>query len=279
MMSPIHTKSNNIYTFATQSIGMKTIINARELGGYMMPDGRVIKRGKLLRGGALNATSQEELNLLSEKYHLVRIFDFRTSFEVERTPDKEVPGAKRIWLPAFDESSMSMAKMSLPSEAYHDLGGWLVSRAANPAVQQIARDMYPIMITTEFTQVQYAGFFQNILSSEDGAIFWHCSQGKDRTGLGAALLLAALGADRDLIMTDFEISNEVYMPEVEQVFSHLSTEDEKEAVLTFIGVNAKYFANALDIVEKQYGSLLGFLQGPICLSDDDIQDLRDRFLE
>lgn len=139
--------------------------------------------------------------------------------------------------------------------------------------------MYPIMITTEFTQVQYAGFFQNILNAEEGAIYWHCSQGKDRTGLGSALILAALGADRELIMQDFEISNDYYRTEVETIFNQVSTDEEREAILTFVGVNPRYFANALDIVEKQYGSLREFLKGPICLSDEDMQILRNRFLE
>ncbi len=267
------------YSFETQSLGFQTIINARELGGYVLPNGKRIKRGLLFRGGALSNTTHKELMILHDKYHLARIFDFRTSFELDRTPDRPVTGAKYIWLPAFDEDSMTMAKMALPPEAYKDLGGWLVENAHKKEVQDVARNMYPIMITTEFTQVQYAGFFQNILFAEEGAIYWHCSQGKDRTGLGSALMLAALGADRELIMQDFEISNDYYKNDVAAIFSRVKSEEEREAILTFVGVNPKYFANALDIVEKQYGSLLGFLKGPICLSDDDLQKLRDRFLE
>lgn len=267
------------YTFKTQSLGFETVINARELGGYVMPDGRKIKHGLLLRGGALNNTSHKELMILHDKYHLARIFDFRTSYEVERTPDRPVSEAKYIWLPAFDEDSMTMGKMALPPEAYKDLGGWLIQFAHREEVQNIARNMYPIMITTEFTQVQYAGFFQNILNAEEGAIYWHCSQGKDRTGLGSALILAALGADRELIMRDYEISNDYYKNEVEAIFRRVKNEEEREAILTFVGVNPRYFSNALDIVEKQYGSLIEFLKGPICLSDDDMQILRDRFLE
>ncbi len=267
------------YSLRTQSLGFETIINARELGGYRMPDGRTVKHGLLLRGGALSATSHKELMILHDKYHLARIFDFRTSFEVDRTPDRPVSEAKYIWLPAFDEDSMTMAKMALPPEAYKDLGGWLVEHSHMSEVQEIARNMYPIMITTEFTQVQYAGFFQNILNAEEGAIYWHCSQGKDRTGLGAALILAALGADRSLIMQDFEISNEYYRNEVDAIFRRVNTDEEREAILTFVGVNPRYFAHALDIVEQQYGSLIDFLKGPICLSEEDMQRLRDRFLE
>lgn len=271
--------SQPIYSLQTQSLGFETIINIRELGGYRMPDGRTVKHGLLLRGGALSNTSHKELMLLHDQYHLACVFDFRTSYEVERNPDRPVSEAKYIWLPAFDENSMTMGKMALPPSAYKDLGGWLVEHAHKPEVQEVARNMYPIMVTTEFTQVQYAGFFQNILNSEEGAIYWHCSQGKDRTGLGSALILAALGADRNLIMQDFEISNEYYKNDVDAIFQRVKTDEEREAILTFVGVNPHYFANALDIVEHQYGSLIDFLKGPICLSDDDIEQLRNRFLE
>lgn len=245
-----------------------------------MPDGRVVKRGKLFRSGSLFKASAKELALLHDEFNLVRVFDFRTSFELDHTPDRPVNGARYLWLPAFDEDKMTMAKMALPPDAYKDLPEWLVANAPRKEVQDIARNMYPIMITTEFTQVQYAGFFQNILNAEeDGAILWHCSQGKDRTGLGSALLLAALGADRDLIMRDFEISNEYYKKDVDAIFQRVTDPLERETVITFVGVNANYFSAALEIVEKQYGSLLDFLRGPICLSDDDIEALRNRFLE
>lgn len=268
------------YSWETQKIGLNSIVNARELGGYRMTDGRTIKHGKLFRAGSLFKASPAELILLHDKYKLVRVFDFRTSFELEHTPDRPVNGSRYFWLPAFNEDSMTMAKMALPPSAYQNLQEWLVENAGSKEVQDIARNMYPIMITTEFTQIQYAGFFQNILNAEeDGAILWHCSQGKDRTGLGSALLLTALGADRDLVMKDFAISNEYYKDDVDAIFQRVTDPLERETVITFVGVNVNYFSAALEIVEKQYGSLMDFLKGPICLSDEDIEQLRNRFLE
>lgn len=267
------------YSMQTQSIGLKTVANARELGGYRMTDGRTIRHGLLIRGGSLAYVSPTELDRLSGEFHIARVFDFRTSMEVKRSPDLIIEGAERIWLPAFDEEKMSMAKLALPEEAYANLGIWLVSHASEQSVQDVARNMYSYMVSNEFTQIQYAGFFQNILNIVSGAIYWHCSQGKDRTGLGAALLLAALGADRELIMTDFTISDEVYRKEVDSVSSMVSTEEEREVVRTFVGVNPRYFAAALDLIERDYGSLTNYLKGPICLTDNDIATLRHRYLE
>ena len=258
---------------------LDSVINSRELGGYRLPGGSVVKEGLLLRGGALARISEEDITVLKDRYHLAKVFDFRTKIELQYAPDKEIPGAQNIWMPAFDENAMEMKKMSLPHQAYRNLGEWLVQNAREPAIQEIARNMYSEMVTNEFTQIQYAGFFQNILATTEGAVYWHCSQGKDRTGLGAALILGALGADRELIMTDFAISNKCYAKELEAFLPRVNTAAEKAVIQTFIGVNCDYFSAALDLIDSTWGSLEAYLTGPLCLSPEDISALRSRYLQ
>ena len=258
---------------------LPSIANARELGGYVLPDGRKIKHGLLLRGGALALANQEDLDAMADVYHVVKVFDFRTSMELQRFPDKEVRGATNVWMPAFNEQSQTMDAMSLPQEAYRDLGVWLVAHGREPKVQEVARNMYQAMVENEFTQIQYAGFLQNIVNTPEGAVYWHCSQGKDRTGLGAALILAALGADRELIMKDYAISNIYYQDDLDWYMSQVTTEGERAALQTFIGVKCEYFEAALDWIDATFGSMHEFLTGPLCLSEEDMEILKNRYLE
>lgn len=258
---------------------LHSIVNARELGGYELPDGRRIKHGLLLRGGALGPASEQDLDEMADRYHVAKVFDFRTSMELKASPDRQVRGARNIWLPAFNEESHTMEAMTLPQEAYRDLGNWLVRHAHEPKVQAVARGMYLEMVRTEFTRIQYAGFLQNIVNTPEGAVYWHCSQGKDRTGMGAAFILAALGADRDLIMKDYEMSDIYYRDELDRLLPMVSTPGEKAAIQTFIGVNREYFKLALDWIDEQFGSMYEFLTGPLCLSLDDMGILRERYLE
>ncbi|MCQ2178492.1 MAG: tyrosine-protein phosphatase [Bacteroidales bacterium] len=257
---------------------LPSLANARDLGGNVMPDGRRIRSGLLLRGGDLSRASDEDLAALSRKYRVAKVFDFRTSMEVRRAPDREVDGALNIWLPAFNEDSQTMAAMSLPQSAYLDLPCWLAAHASDPRVQDVASRLYTDMVIEEFTQIQYAGFLQNILNTEDGAVYWHCSQGKDRTGIGAAFLLAALGADRELIMRDYELSNVFYRNDVEKGYASVSTQEEREVILTFLGVNSRYFSAALDLIDREYGSMQNFLTGTLMLSGEDMETLRARYL-
>lgn len=267
------------YTFATQDAGLASIANARELGGYVLPDGHSVRRGLLLRGGALATASDEDIASLRSRYHLVHNFDFRTESEVETAPDRVIEGSDRIWLPAIDERTEALAGMSLPEDAYRNLPVWLVDNSANPLVQEVAHRLYPDMVFNEYTQLQYAAFLQTVVTTGQGAVYWHCSQGKDRTGLASTFLLAALGADRKLIMQDYLISYEFYRNTVEELYGKVATEGERKVILTFIGVNAEYYEETLDMIDRHYGSLMAYLKGPLCLTDEDISRLRARYLE
>lgn len=268
-----------MYSFDSQKIGLESVINARDLGGYVLPDGRRIRPGRLLRGGSFAALTPGDRAILRDKYHLSVNFDFRTEQEVTLAPDRPVQGCKHIWLPAIDPATEKVAEISLPQEAFINLPEWLVENAKYKITQTVARNLYTDMVMNEYTQLQYAAFMQTILNTETGAVYWHCSQGKDRTGLGAAFILCALGADRDLILQDYRISNEFYKDLVEELYKRVSTPEERAVILTFIGVNEEYFNNALNLIEHRYGSLENYLKGPLCLSDEDFETLRERYLE
>lgn len=258
---------------------LHSIPNARDLGGYVLPDGSVIREGLLLRGGCLEAASDADLAEMHDRYHLAHIFDFRTETELKRSPDKAVEGADNIWLPTIDPTTENLAEMSLPKEAFLDLGNWLVKNSASPLVQSVASRIYADMVTNEYTQLQYAAFLMRIVATGEGAVYWHCSQGKDRTGLGAAFILAALGADRELIVKDYLRSNDYYHEETEYWCAQVATEEEREVIRTFIGVNVRYFNAALDLIDKRWGSMDDYLRGPLCLTGNDISILRKRYLK
>lgn len=255
-----------------------SIANVRDLGGTILPGGRVVRHGRLLRGGALSTASAEDLRTLSQTYRVAKVFDFRTSMEVRFAPDPEVEGAKNIWLPAFDEQSETFRTRNLPHDAYSHLGEYLTEHARDPFVQEVAACLYTDMVENEFTQVQYAGFLQNIITTPDGAVYWHCSQGKDRTGLGAAFLLFALGADRKVVMHDYCLSAEYYAEELSRYLPLVSTEEERTVLRTFISVNPKAFEAALDLIDERYGSMDEFIKGPLCLDSADLDILRGRYL-
>lgn len=271
---------------AQQFLPVKGIVNARDLGGYTVQDGRTVKSGMLIRAAHLADAKASDIAYL-ESLPVSAVIDFRKEVEMPGKEDKEVPGARYVSLP-IDASGNAMEKASEQEKKKFvgrnkfDIKKVIVPVAFNKKAQAMAREMYPTLLFTPECQEQFARFFRLVLETENGAVLYHCTQGKDRTGVASALLLAALGANRETIVADFDATNRVYEKEVRKYSRRVKflggKEDEIAVVKAFMGCNTENFVKALDRIDQQYGSLMAYLKGPIGLSDADIETLRARYL-
>ena len=132
------------------------------------------------------------------------------------------------------------------------------------------------------TQLQYAAFLSGVLATKEGAVLWHCSQGKDRTGLGAAFLLSCLGASRETIVADFDRSNDFYRDTVARLSAQAHAQgwgqEEDDVIQAFIGVHTGNFIKALDRIDQEFGSLRDYITHQLLFSEEEQQQLRDRYL-
>ena len=186
-------------------------------------------------------------------------------------------------LPTIDLSAEKITEQPIPQEAFLDLETHIVNYSFYPEVQHMAANMYPSLISSEFSQLQYATFLRLIVEApDDGGILWHCFQGKDRTGWGAAFLLSALGVRRDDIIEDFDRSNDAYRQLVESLYAQIEerggADKEKEVALAFMGVSTPNFIRTLDIIDHAFGGMNQYLHNQLMLSRSDIMILRKRFL-
>ena len=272
--------------FAQQFLPVKGIVNARDLGGYTMLDGRIVDSGRLLRAAHLADATDEDIRNL-ERLPVTAVIDFRKEQEKVGKVDREVPGARYTSLP-IDPSGNAMAtateeeKKKFSGQKKFDVRKVIVFAAFNKKAQAVAREMYPTLLFDPDCQQQFARFFRLVLETENGAVLFHCTQGKDRTGIASALLLAALGADRETIVADFDATNRVYEKDVRKYSRRVKfwggKEEEVGVVKAFLGCNTENFIKALDRIDQEFGSLQAYLKGPIGLTDADIQTLRERYL-
>lgn len=264
-------------------LNLDGIVNVRELGGIVMKDGRTVRHGLLLRGGALNKATDSDILHLSGQYGVKQIFDFRTEQEVKHAPDRDVPGAKYLWLPTLDPMNGEKGKDVFTAGGYRSAEELVAKGSFLPQVQEAARNMYTDIVDNEYSQLQYAVFLQKIVSASDGAIYWHCSQGKDRTGLGAAFLLAALGADREAILADYMLSADAYTEDLkrmrELIISQGGKEAELDVVQTFISISIEHFMEGLELIDSKYGGMESYLRHFLLLSEQDRETLQNRYLE
>ena len=156
----------------------------------------------------------------------------------------------------------------------------------------MARQLYPAIVTDTIAQHYYGEFLRGVLRAE-GGVLWHCSQGKDRAGWASAFLLAALGANRETIVEDFDLSNESYAPAIAAMlsmsprssFAGLQSKNtgglsnEAEAFIrAMVGVSRENFETTLDLIDQKYGSLSMYIENQLGFSHEEQLQLKKKYL-
>ncbi len=118
--------------------------------------------------------------------------------------------------------------------------------------------MYIGFLTSDMGQKAYSQFFRILLeTSPDRAVLWHCTSGKDRTGLAAMLLLAALGVDEKVIMEDYLLTNEYNADKIEStkrfmLSNGLDDAYAEKAALVYDKVDERFMQTALVYLKQKY---------------------------
>ena len=244
-----------------RAIAFDGIENARDMGTLVMQDGQMVRTGMLVRCGNLSKATDGDVAVLKGKYHLTDVFDFRFDAEANAAPDRIIDGVSythlstlpKAFIQGFSSSRADTTKMDT-----RDMLAVLMKYAFEPKAQTMARQLYPAIVTSAEAQAYYGDFLRGVLTAK-GGVLWHCSQGKDRAGWASAFVLAALGASREVIVKDFDLSNQSYASKVEALEAQLRGKDGADEAMAFIqamvGVSRENFEATLDLIDQRYGSL------------------------
>lgn len=250
--------------------------NFRDVAGstanpLVTEDGRHIRRGLAYRSNALREPSNEDLNRMTEA-GVTRVVDLRNIKERKEAPDVLPDGADYQVADIIDiRNGLGFVKSPLVStgEQLHNHTPEFYDAAAesiqahNPEIfddeikyfgQLLG---YELMITGDAPRAAWKDLLQT-LAYEEGAVVFHCSAGKDRTGLGAAFLLGILGVSYEDIEQDFLASN-----------AYLNRDN---------AVYKEWLQMSWNAIEENYGTFDNFVRNGIELSDADINQLRQKYL-
>ena len=270
----------------SRSLKLNGVSNARELGGYITSDGRAVKHGLLLRTGRLDEAGAEDIARLCE-YNIGTVIDFRMPAETVTAPDPDISGAKNINISILneaeiikqqDENSIDMAWIKTDPVLF--LKTALDEKIIHP-------DMYIGFLAGADGKKGFEQFFRAVLETPaDKAVLWHCTSGKDRTGVAAMLILSVLGVDEETIMHDFLLTNEFNSERIMKTTMFLMSslkDDEKlripEMLVVLDGVNKSYLQNAFDYLKSEYGTVTDYIRTELGIKDDEIEILKNRYLE
>jgi protein-tyrosine phosphatase len=133
---------------------------------------------------------------------------------------------------------------------------------------------------TDHLKAKYKPMFDQLLSLEnDKALLIHCTAGKDRTGVGAALILFALGIDEQTILKDYELTNEFRKESNELYIKMLTANGISEAAAkSMMAANPQYLKTAMESITNNFGSMDKFLETEMELTKEKQKELKRKFL-
>ena len=109
-----------------------------------------------------------------------------------------------------------------------------------------------------------------------GAVLWHCTEGKDRCGITTALVLEALGVDREVIREDYLKTNAVNLPKAAVIRERLAATRGQEAadrVYQAYIADERYLQAAWDAMGNDY------LAGSLGIGEEEIDRFQAAVLE
>ena len=107
----------------------------------------------------------------------------------------------------------------------------------------------------------FARLITELAEAQHRPAVFHCTAGKDRTGLAAALLLDVLGVDREHILDDYELTN---VTRSEQRIAELTPELEAagidvDLVRPYLSAPRAAMADTLDWLDRELDGSEGYL--------------------
>jgi protein-tyrosine phosphatase len=241
--------------------------NFRDLGGYPTQDGRRVRWGQVFRADSLADLSDADIAYL-ERLGLARVIDLRGELEALERPNRLAgrAGFDYVRLP-IGEGDLSPAEWTRKFEA-GELGeidaSWLVRGYRRTLDERAAR---------------VGAVLRALAATKTPAVF-HCTAGKDRTGVVSALLLLLLGVPREVVIGDYSLTA-LYtgnrIPAADQWFAERGIDPERAAHV--LSSRREAMEETLAHLDSSHGGEERFLRVEAGVSEAEIRALREWLVE
>ena len=255
---------------AVRRLPLEGVVNFRDLGGYATSNGNHVKWGKVFRSSELSSLTPADDKVL-DGLGLRLICDLRTSGERQSQPTH--------WLGAGTEMVTSDKSVIEGSSAF---------AGERPTPETVRKGMSEVYLKLyKIYEPEYKTMFARALAGQTPMLV-HCSGGRDRTGIGSAWILSALGVPRATIFEDYELTGKYVTPE--WVTSQLERTPPVASVASMSKLPPELRKAALKIersdlesvfqaVERDYGSVERYLEQVYGLTPAKIAQLRAALTE
>ncbi|MDR1728040.1 MAG: tyrosine-protein phosphatase [Acidobacteriota bacterium] len=252
--------------------------NFRDLGGYRTADGRHVKWGQVYRAGQLSKLSDADVARL-EKLGVRTVIDFRGEDELEsRGLDRLPRGVRFLHQPIGLGSLLRVERQAAASPGGGDAAPGAVS-------MQLMAERIMLEHTGE-----YATLVRELAAAQNRPLVFHCTAGKDRTGVGGAVVLTLLGVPWETVREDYLLSNFYRREENRRDLENLRANIAKGRGVAPEEVDVKpyermylvdgaYIDAARAAAVERYGSMENYIREGLDIDDGTVARLRAELLE
>ena len=246
--------------------------NFRELGGYHADEGKTVKWGQIYRGFPTGRLNTEADRARLDGLGLRLILDLRSGVEAAKLPDYVPDGARLVQICGLRDATGQEIDFS-PNDIQR-----LVQNA--PAGTNLTQLIYRQMLTGNKA---FKELFRALEAGETPILF-HCTAGKDRTGVAAMLILLALGASDETICADYARTNLCRAAEIEKAMADHAAEIAADPAQRMrwqssAGVDPETAPFVLRTIRQDYGSAESYLEAEYGLTPARLMRLRRMYLE
>ncbi|WEV37653.1 tyrosine-protein phosphatase [Lactobacillus sp. ESL0677] len=278
---------NQSYIIAERTLPVDGMNNFRDLGGYLTNDGRSVKWGRLYRSDQIYNATSEGLEYLRQ-LNIGTIIDYRSNSEVRKYPNKSITSQVKTYQldPSSDAAELSAQMQSSKENEDINLINEIIQQRKKGTLtdhSKVVVDEYRAFVTNPKAQQSYGTMLKVIANSTYAAIDQHCRGGKDRTGYGVMLVLGVLGVDTEDILEDYLITgqNRQERNRIKMVGYRKLTSDPfvLDYLYSFIDTQSKFLEASINEILTKYDSIADYALNELHISRDEIQKMRDTYLE
>ena len=253
---------------STRFLPLAGAVNFRDMGGFKTADGKRVCWGKLFRSGSLGSLTSADYEYI-ERIGIKLVCDLRSSGEIAVEPDKLPASIEYVHASIFTDSD-SVRRLRALLVDPRALSLLMLEMYTHQMIDQNARPIGDIL--------------RRLSNSENLPALIHCTAGKDRTGITAAVLLSVLGVPDVVITADYSLSNH-YFETIRQLVQNALpqrlamfgiTIDDMQVLLT---ANPVVLQDALNYLRQRYGSVEVYLRDAAGVDDSVIERLKTNLLE
>lgn len=221
--------------------------NFRDLGGIVTKDETIIKPNYLIRTDELSRLNSNDLGLLAD-LNVKSVVDFRTSEERKTSVDK---------VPITCENEFHLDIMAANMNAFMEK-----MQSGDKDYKKMMQQFYTDLVTEENAVKEFQEFFSILQNEENCSVIYHCTAGKDRTGIATALILESLNVDCNTIESDYLLSNKFLAKK------YAAYIEQNPTLAEIFLVQAEYLQDAFEQIRKTYYSVEDYLSDKLKVDID-----------